>query len=76
MPPKKKVYSKKDPIDHVLLRPSMYVGSKTFKTCEEYIATFEDNEDEIDEFLNEMGEENENNENGGTDGFGRTRTIH
>jgi DNA topoisomerase-2 len=48
MPPKKKVYSKKDPIDHVLLRPSMYVGSKTFKTCEEYIATFEDNEDGID----------------------------
>ena len=36
----------------------------------------DDNEDEIDEFLNEMGEENENNENGGTDGFGRTRTIH
>jgi DNA topoisomerase-2 len=26
----------------------MYVGSKTFKTCEEYIATFEDNEDGID----------------------------
>lgn len=36
----------------------------------------DDTEDEIDEFLNEMGEENENNENGGTDGFGRTRTIH
>lgn len=37
MPPKK-VYSKKDPIEHVLLRSSMYVGSKTLKTYEDYIA--------------------------------------
>jgi len=48
MPPKKKVYTKKDPIDHILLRPSMYVGSKTLKTYEEYIATFEEDDDESD----------------------------
>ena len=44
MPPKK-VYQKKDPIDHILLRSSMYVGSKTLKTYEDYIADF-DNESE------------------------------
>ena len=37
MPPKK-VYTKKDPIDHVLLRSSMYVGSKTLKTYDDYAA--------------------------------------
>jgi len=44
MPPKK-VYTKKDPIDHILLRSSMYVGSKTLKTYEDFIAEF-DNESE------------------------------
>lgn len=45
MPPKKKTYTKKDPIDHILLRSSMYVGSKTLKTYDEYIASFEDDDD-------------------------------
>jgi len=37
MPPKKKVYTKKDPISHVLDRTSMYIGSKTLKKTDEYI---------------------------------------
>ena len=41
MPPKK-VYTKKDPIDHVLLRTSMYAGSKTLKTYDDYVAEFDD----------------------------------
>lgn len=45
MPPKK-VYTKKDPIDHVLLRPSMYVGSKSLKTYDDYIAQFEEEKEE------------------------------
>ena len=45
MPPKK-VYTKKDPIDHVLLRSSMYVGSKTLKTYEDYIAVYNDDKNE------------------------------
>ena len=44
MPPKK-TYTKKDPIEHILLRSSMYVGSKTLKTYEDFIAEF-DNESE------------------------------
>ena len=45
MPPKK-VYVKKDPIDHVLLRSSMYVGSKTLKTYDDYVAEFDDETEE------------------------------
>lgn len=30
-------YEKKDPIDHILSRPDMYVGSVSFKTGEEYV---------------------------------------
>ena len=37
MPPKKKVYTKKDPISHVLDRTDMYIGSKTLKKTDEYI---------------------------------------
>ena len=37
MPPKK-VYTKKDPISHILDRSDMYVGSKNLKKIEEYIA--------------------------------------
>ena len=37
MPPKQ-VYSKKDQIDHLLLRPDTYVGSKREKYQEEYIS--------------------------------------
>jgi len=33
----KKNYEKKDPIDHILLRPDMYVGSPTLKDKEEYV---------------------------------------
>jgi len=45
MPPKK-VYTKKDPIDHVLLRTSMYAGSKTLKTYDDYVAEFNDESEE------------------------------
>jgi DNA topoisomerase-2 len=31
-------YIKKDPIEHIMLRPDMYVGSTTLKKTEEYIA--------------------------------------
>ena len=41
-----KKYIKKDPIDHVLLRSSMYVGSKTLQTYDEYVAI----KDKTDEF--------------------------
>lgn len=34
----KKTYTKKDPIEHILLRSSMYVGSKTLKTYSDYVA--------------------------------------
>jgi DNA gyrase/topoisomerase IV subunit B len=44
MPPKK-VYTKKDPIDHVLLRSSMYVGSKTLKTYDDYVAINDEDKD-------------------------------
>jgi DNA topoisomerase-2 len=33
----KKNYEKKDPIDHILLRPDMYVGSTTLKEKDEYV---------------------------------------
>lgn len=32
-----KKYVKQDPITHILTRPDMYVGSKTFKTAKEYV---------------------------------------
>ena len=38
MPPKKEVYSKKDQIGHLLLRPDTYVGSKRMKFQEEYVS--------------------------------------
>ena len=34
----KKRYVKKDPIDHILLRPDMYVGSNRLRELEEYVA--------------------------------------
>lgn len=34
---KKPIYTKKDPIDHILARPDMYVGSKTFELQTEYL---------------------------------------
>ena len=34
----KKQYIKKDPIEHIMLRPDMYIGSITLKKTEEYIA--------------------------------------
>lgn len=39
---KKKVYTKKDPISHILDRSDMYVGSKKMRKGEEYIAVKED----------------------------------
>lgn len=45
MPPKK-TYTKKDPIEHILLRSSMYVGSKTLKTYEDFIAEFDSESEE------------------------------
>ena len=45
MPPKK-VYTKKDPIDHILLRTSMYAGSKTLKTYDDYVAKYDDEKDD------------------------------
>jgi DNA topoisomerase-2 len=33
-----KKYIKKDPIEHIMLRPDMYIGSTTIKKSEEYIA--------------------------------------
>ena len=47
MPPKtvdKKRYQKKDPIEHILLRPDMYVGSIRPRAITEFIA--EKKEDE------------------------------
>jgi DNA gyrase/topoisomerase IV subunit B len=46
MPPKKtpttkQTYAKKDPIDHILTRSDMYVGSKRLKSVEEYIASLD-----------------------------------
>ena len=41
MPPKnvdKKRYQKKDPIEHILLRPDMYVGSTRPRSITEFIA--------------------------------------
>lgn len=40
MPPKnlKKRYQKKDPIEHILLRPDMYVGSNRIRSIKEYVA--------------------------------------
>jgi DNA gyrase/topoisomerase IV subunit B len=41
MPPKKTtkktVYSKMDPVDHILLRPEMYVGSSRLRETEEFV---------------------------------------
>ena len=37
MPPKKQVYSKKDPISHVLDRPDTWVGSVRSRNIEEFI---------------------------------------
>ena len=37
MPPKK-VYTKKDPISHILDRSDMYVGSKKLRKIQEYVA--------------------------------------
>ena len=43
MPPKQaKKYTKKDPIQHVIDRPDMYVGSKRLRKTEEYIAQKDD----------------------------------
>jgi DNA topoisomerase-2 len=47
MPPKKKTYTKKDPISHVLDRPDMYVGSKRPKKIEDFIAIREDGDFKI-----------------------------
>ena len=33
----KKTYEKKDPIEHILLRPDMYVGSTSLKERDEYV---------------------------------------
>ena len=41
MPPKK-VYIKKDPIEHILDRSDMYVGSKKLRKIQEYIAEKDD----------------------------------
>jgi DNA topoisomerase-2 len=38
----KKNYEKKDPIDHILLRPDMYVGSTTLKEKDEYVCEKQD----------------------------------
>lgn len=35
---KKKRYQKKDPIEHILLRPDMYVGSNRLRSITEYVA--------------------------------------
>jgi DNA topoisomerase-2 len=37
-----KKYEKKDPIDHILLRPDMYVGSTRTRKVEEYVAEYND----------------------------------
>ena len=42
---KKKNYEKVDPIDHILLRPDMYVGSTTSKDKDEYVC--EKNKDDV-----------------------------
>lgn len=39
----KKRYQKKDPIEHILLRPDMYVGSNRLRTISEYIAEQDEN---------------------------------
>jgi len=44
MPPKK-VYTKKDPISHILDRSDMYVGSKKLRKTEDYIAIKNENDD-------------------------------
>ena len=49
MPPKK-VYTKKDPISHVLDRSDMYVGSKKSKIIDTYIAENFINEDDKNEY--------------------------
>jgi DNA topoisomerase-2 len=40
MPPKR--YQKKDPIEHIITRPDMYVGSTRLRKVEEYIAEEKD----------------------------------
>jgi DNA topoisomerase-2 len=53
MPPKQaKKYTKKDPIQHVIDRPDMYVGSKRLRKTEEYIVQ----KDEEDNFFIEKKE--------------------
>jgi DNA topoisomerase-2 len=37
MSTKKQIYTKKDPIDHILFRPDMYVGSITNKKVQDYV---------------------------------------
>ena len=49
----RKRYIKKDPIEHILLRPDMYIGSISLRKREEYIM------DKINEYSNEMGENTE-----------------
>jgi DNA topoisomerase-2 len=52
MPPKK-VYSKKDPISHILDRSDMYVGSKKLRKLQEYVAD-KNEEDEYKIFRKEI----------------------
>ena len=43
MPPKKtQIYQKKDPLEHVIDRPDMYVGSVRLRTTEEFVVTKDD----------------------------------
>ena len=39
----KKRYQKKDPIEHILLRPDMYVGSNRLRTINDFVAEKIDN---------------------------------
>jgi DNA topoisomerase-2 len=41
MPPKKQVYVKMDPIEHIKKRPDVYVGSVTSRIVEDYVMTKE-----------------------------------
>uniref|UniRef100_A0A6C0CZA3 DNA topoisomerase (ATP-hydrolyzing) n=1 Tax=viral metagenome TaxID=1070528 RepID=A0A6C0CZA3_9ZZZZ len=43
----KKKYVKKDPLEHVLLRPDMYIGSTKLRDQEEYIAIIENDDYKI-----------------------------